>query len=138
MRKLVALAALTAACGGADFAGTYSGSITERGSCSDGSGVNRTGSVSWVVTQSGGSVTIATGGNCGELSGTVSGNVVNVSQKTCPATTNNGITMTQTLTGGTLTLTGGSLGVSLTANYQLASGYGSGTCSGTTTGTLSR
>jgi hypothetical protein len=126
---------------GPDFNGTFSGNITTTGSCSDGSGVpQRTDHAEWEIEDRGDELVIdPVGGTCGNLTARMSkgGSMAEFAQKTCPSSTFDGVTVTSTFTGGTLSLSGESLAVSLLGRVE-ASGAMSGTCNVTMAGTLAR
>lgn len=129
---------LLTACG-PDFAGNYTGGVTITGSCSDGSGGVDTLTTEWTIADSGDELTIIPGGNCGNLTASVDGNLAEIRQKTCPAHTGaSGNTTTETVTGGTLALKGDALSVSVDTNAQITGPSGAGTCRYLTAGTLGR
>jgi hypothetical protein len=111
---------------GPDFSGTYTGSLTSVLTVDGMESSPDTVSVSWVLSQNGTDVTIGFPG-CPGFSGTASGDVINADYTACPES--NGVSVTYT--GGTLTLDGNSLVVSLTSSDSGDGISGTGTLQGT-------
>jgi hypothetical protein len=137
---LLGLMALCAIGCGQSFDGTYSGTLTATGSCSDGSGIpTQSITASWRIRDEGGSLDINTSGTCDPLTATPSSNGMSASinQKACPQYSNAGLTFAPRVTGGTLSLDGDKLSVSLIMKADV-SGEASGFCDSTMSGTLTR
>lgn len=142
-RWLLGALALTGACGdeagggGTVLAGSYAGSLSPRGTCSDGSMVPSAAIAA--------DVTLFQVGNrvrwemaCGATAmGTVTGAVATLEPATCLPTFDRGTSITQTLRGGTLTRVGNQLVVDLSLR-SVGSGAATGSCDSTLTGTLVR
>lgn len=71
------------------------------------------------------------------MTGTAAGDAVSVEQRGCGVATSGGLTVTESITGGTLRLSGSDLIVSIDSRAQF-SGSASGTCSLRATGTMRR
>jgi hypothetical protein len=134
---LAGLALSLSACGGTDWAGSYTGPASQSGSCSDGSSVpNSSASTTLNITESGDTITWTAG--CGAtVTATPNGNIATVKQYSCPAITTNGSTTALTVNSGTLTLTGNSLALDLIGTATV-SGAATGTCNIHVTGTLAK
>ncbi|UQA56472.1 hypothetical protein [Polyangium aurulentum] len=130
------LASGLVACG-ADWNGSYVGTLSTTGTCSDGSEVTPSkSSVNLTLRDDGDTVTWEP--DCGATAiADIDGDVANLRQYSCPAETNNGTTAAITVNGGTLTLNDNSLRMDLDGEISL-SGAVTGTCDLTIQGTLSR
>ena len=120
-----------------NWSGTYAGSITPTGTCSDGSPFPSTPqSTSLVITQSGSTISWMVA--CGATAnGDVSGNTATVRQYSCPAQMSGSNTVQFTVSSGVLTLTGNSLAMNLVARATIT-GATRGSCNVSLTGTLAR
>lgn len=142
-RPLLALALVMTGCGAAAedssarWAGTWTGSIVTTGSCSDGSAVpTQTDAISLSLSVSGSTLRWMAG--CGATAlATANGNAAVVSQYTCPARMVTGGTVTLTVSGGTLVISGNALQLALQSRIVLA-GTQSANCTTSSTGTLTR
>jgi hypothetical protein len=99
------------------FAGTYSGPVTFTFACTDAQGNpqparSSNSNQTLTITENGSTARFT---DCGGtvVTADVSGNVAQVNPYSCPASTDNGITTSLSVTGGTLTLNGQALGLDL-------------------------
>lgn len=83
MRLLGAL--LLLGCGGANFTGVWTGMLTTRLACDDGTMSTNVGPVRATMAQRGDNLDIAFGGSCGAYVADVTGNVAVVRAKSCGA-----------------------------------------------------
>lgn len=137
MRLLLAVLVLCG-CGGADFSGTYSGTLTGSISCSDGSGSTQALATQWTISNSGDGLSVSLNGTCGTLTADVDTNTATLRQKTCQPSTANGVTSTVTITAGTLVLHDKSLSVSAFTMSNQMTGAIIATCTTPYSGTLTR
>lgn len=131
----LALSSALAGCGPA-FEGTYSGTLYSTISCGGQSDVAAF-DVTWLLTDEGDRIVIATGGTCGNWNATPSGDSADIHPKACPAYTGGGFNFAPTLTDGTVTVDGDRLDVAFEISIGVTGGA-TGVCSDTTAGTLAR
>ena len=124
-------------CGGADFTGTYSGSLINSVTCSDGSGQTYALTSPVKITDMGDELSIQMGGACDPLMADAAGESATLRMKACPPTSTNGVTAMVTFTSGSLSLKQNALTVSVTATTQMT-GAIVGLCTGISSGTLTR
>lgn len=137
MRRLLCAVTLCLAVGcGPDFRGTYSGTLLQLGSCSDGSSINHADAYDWTFTESGSGGEVTFEGACSGIPVTYSGSQVTFGSKTCAPSASNGVTVSATMTDGTGTLDGKNMGVSVHTTAVLSSASASGSCTSTLSGTL--
>lgn len=120
-----------------NFAGSYLGSVTQSGTCADGTTLPAQSQVfALTITQS--ATSLRWTADCGALAtATANGDSASVQAYSCPARTIGTQTTQLSVTGGTLTLQSGSLVVNLTGQITLR-GAQTGYCSLSVTGTLAR
>jgi hypothetical protein len=126
---------LLAACGPADFSGHWVGTVTDNAPCTDGSSLQFTKATDYAVTQKGALLTLSGNDICGVWQASAQGGIANVMTHVCPSFVSNGFLITQTLTGGTLTIRGSTLDENISTSFTF-SGPSSGSCTGSITGTL--
>lgn len=126
-----------------DWSGTFVGTLSSTGFCSDGSSVPPSSdAVQVTLTDDGDTVTWES--NCGAtfIADINDDDQANVRQTSCPATTNaDGVTSSFTVEDGTLTLNNNTLQMEINFIVTVSgtiSGTMSGTCSVTSNGTLKR
>lgn len=143
MRSLflsLASLSLLSACG-PDFSGRWTGNINELGSCSDGSAVpsSNTG-VTWSLSTKGSTVTIVTTGACGSFSATQQGTMATIGPHDCAAVTDAaaGVTVKKHINGGSMSLMGETLSLTISSRSAVATPNAVGTCDTTATGVLAR
>jgi hypothetical protein len=135
---LAAVVGLATGCG-PSFVGHFSGTGRTVGTCSDGSPLNVASAFDWQLSEQGSAVTIATNGNCGNLSAVAAGNTASLNRLSCPDVVfADGSRLTTAFTGGTLTLNEPTLSISLRQHLTLTSGGVTGTCDPIVTGSLTR
>jgi len=133
MKRSLLLAVLVCGCG-SQFTGTYTGMLSKELDCS-GDKRSDISKVSMTLKQTGDQVEISSS-NCPGLGGTVAGDVVELGQFVCPTRTVDGVGITETITGGKLTLAAPSLSVDVRSNAVLTSGGESVQCSAVQKGAL--
>lgn len=132
-------------CGcGADFTGTWVGTLSNKYGCSDGSELRDTGSVRWVLADSGDRIEIAPDGTCGTFTArTSSPTTARLDGKSCGSETDASYRYTSRLSSGTLEMdkSGGFIGVAVyfdTTVTRLSNGTQWGTCDAEISGRLTR
>lgn len=140
MRSVVAvvLSVLAVGCGGVSFAGTYKGVLDTELTCDDGSAVHQKGEATQVIEDTSSGV-LWKDDKCGDFTGTVSSNTASLETRTCPpVTTAEGVQVTVTLKNGKGVLNGTALVVTFDSSWAIASSGGNHTCTGLTSGTLTK
>lgn len=120
--------------GGPDFPGTYLGALVTSLTCSNGARATTSNAVQIVVTESGSDLIINDGSSCADYTATASGSSATMNPKICPPQPGSNVGDTSTLTGGSISLSGNTLVVTL--DEQIANSAGS--CTGTATGNLTK
>jgi hypothetical protein len=121
-----------------NFAGTYEGSVTTTYNCGSASPPSRTDTENYTLSESGGTVVVDANG-CSGVPAKVSGNTADVQSYTCAAGTQNGFTGAVMITGGTLTLSGSALAVSVTGSTSVTDRTGgTAACDFSVAGTLNK
>src|SRR4051794_36574943 len=105
MRKLWILVALNLMGCGPSWDGRYTGTLTQTGSCSDGSGVPpSTIDADWTLTEKSTGLEVQTDGNCGTQFADVDGTTATFRPKSCPPYSNQGYNYQPSTSGGSLAL----------------------------------
>jgi hypothetical protein len=144
MRRFFVVAALVCAgCGGStavDFTGTYVGPVRTQRTCSVASdNADNNSTLTYTFTQTGAALSFG-GSKCPGIPATISGDVATIQKHTCPSTTNaDGVTTCQdTITGGTLTLSGDNVTLNTNGQVTCSNASASETCTFSSTGTVAR
>lgn len=137
---VLALVAAVGCGGGSDFEGHWTGVLVQAAQCADGSRASREIVMDLNATQDGDTVNFSGNTSCGIITAKADGDVANVNPVTCaPLAGANGITYTDALVGGTMTLHGNALDVNALMSTTLRAANGATLlCSGPLTGKLSR
>lgn len=135
----VAMALIVVGCGGPDFGGTYDGTLTQRAQCADGSTPSRDIVMHLSVTQDGDTINLAGNTSCGTITASVDGDTATLDPVTCAPLAGEGFTYTDSIVGGTMTLSGSRLEVDAVMSTLLRAPNGATLlCSGPLTGALHR
>lgn len=142
LMAVVAVLSLSA-CGGdsdpVDFGGTFSGMLTATGPCSDGTTANFSSSVTMVAAHDGNSFSASGDSLCAAISAHVTGAVATLDPKACAPITKASRTDTPAVTGGSITVNGASLAVSVEEENSISNNNGGNwTCTLTISGALTK
>lgn len=135
---LLPLLLAVTACGGVDFAGSYEGPITFKMNCPGIEAIESTETNTMTIVDTSDGIAFTNfGGGCPNIPATVNDNGATIVKTTCePQTDAEGVTTTITMSGGTLTLNGTGLTVSMIASVLYAGPGGTLTCPASFAGSL--